>query len=313
MMCANASCAKWTVALAVVGGVAELGRAGEKVVLPGNIELRVSLADGLGNPVANRRFVHNEPIQVSGVLSALNVLESHAAVDRARAHVKRFENARPAEQAKHFEEELASAEAALARANREISRDPLRELAEQLVLTGARDGMGQASQPIEINAVRLEETQGVERTGSLSGAVVKVQWSINTDALPEGSLSLQISPRAPRIDTLNVEMEVVLVSPLDATNAERCRSQYVKAQLALDRGQYQEAVDLAGSAAELGEPLEYYRMAALHVLGDARSATGDVRNALDAYRRALDIARVAFPKSALPSILGRRIRELEGE
>ncbi len=309
----NARCTALAIAIAIITGAADVGRAGERCVLPGNVELRVSVADGLGNPVPNERFVRDELILVSGVLSALDVLEAQAAVDRARAQAMRFGNARSPERAKEAGEQLISAQAALVQAHRKTSRSSLKELADGLVLTPSRDDSRQRSEQIEINAVRLEGPGRPERTGPLGDAIAEVRWLVDTTALPSGTFRLQVSPQAqtPGVGTPHVEVRFVVVPSRDATNAERCRAQYVRAQLAFDAGRYEEAANLAGPAAELGAPFGYYRMAALHVLGDAHYATENTGAALDAYRRALEIAKVAFPKSRLPFILGRRIRELE--
>ena len=134
--------------------------------------------------------------------------------------------------------------------------------------------------------------------------------------LPAGTVTVtvSVSPGADVTATAAPDPSVLdfeLVSTERATAAERARAIYVKAHVAFDKKAYRQVIELAAQAAELGEANGYYRMAALHLLGDAHFALDNKQEALQAYRDVLVIARAAFPKSRLPAILGPRVRQLE--
>jgi len=285
----------------MIGAGGEVRAVGPRSVLPGNVELRVSVADALGNPVSSGRFVEGETVLVKATLSALEVLDARAAADRLQAQMSRPGGAGP--ERTRVEEEFHAMEGKLAAAGDAVVRSPLGGLANRLRLTAEVTRPARAAGTAYPNLVRLVSAGPPPPPDA---AHVETRWSFDSSTAGPGTVSVlvQLEGEAPAAVTFDVVPNDV------ATGSERCRAAYAGAHLALEAKRYKDAADLAATAVALGEPLEYHRMAALHVLGDAQSALGNRSAALAAYRDALQIAVAAFPKSALPAILGSRVQEL---
>lgn len=306
----NAGFAGWVAALAVVGGVAEVGRAGERAILPDGIQLRVSVSDQLGNPVTQDTFVKGEVVLIHATLSDLGALQARANQDRST--VQRLRLAGSLREEEEIRRAAARAEVEQGRAIEGLLPSSLQRMAGKLVLTARRfeQGRGGAAltpTPLEADATIQSSRQSVrDRT--------EVWWKLDSAALLPGPILLQLASGA-HVGAASASMRFELVSPEQASPENRCRSIYVRARLAMEAKppRHDEAARLAEDAAQFGLPNGYYRMAALHTLGDAQSALGNRQAAIAAYRQALDIVNAAFPKSRLPYILSARIRDLEAE
>jgi hypothetical protein len=222
----------------------------------------------------------------------LAVLDARAELNRARVSRKK----------------TGTIEVQLSAARQRLSESPLELLTTGLTLTGKR--LSPFDAIVQLEATRDDIPEAAPR-GEPSDHV-HVWWSVDSDDLPDGTLALEVHPPSGALQDEGhavVEFEVIAVE--GASGSERCRADYVTARLALDAGDYELAAERARESAAVGERVEYYRMAALHVLGNASAALGNDVEALDAYRLVLEIANEAFPKSRLPALLGPVIRRLE--
>ena len=290
--------------------------AGDRFLLPGSVELRLTVSDELSNPVANNRFVTGEVVRVTATLLPLKVLDARAALDAARVRLMVLGSEGSQEKRQQAEQKLASARARVDAARTALAENSLQERADQLVVEVHLSVPSAGSQAAESVPILRQAPLSGMGTSHTVGDVLTLWWQVETTNLPAGTVTVTVSvspdadataAAAPDPSVLDFE----LVSTERATTAERARAIYVKAHVAFDKKAYRHVIELAAQAAELGEANGYYRMAALHVLGDAHFALGNKRAALQAYREVLVIAKAAFPKSGLPTILGPRVRELE--
>lgn len=306
-------------ATAMVVGTASMAHplmAGDRVMLNGNIEMRISIADEIGNPVLEGRFVRGDRVMVTVTLSDMSALKARALAHEAMLYATRAQRTNDPDHRAEATEKLNIAEAAQRDAKRSLAVKALDSLARRLVVRGLRRGVGDPFEEIELPLQSVGVAPGSGGRDSAREAVREVRSAIDTSKLPAGVLSVraevpaaQQRHGAPAI----AEAQLQLVSLDQATPAERGRSAYVKAHAALETGRFVDAARLAKEAADFSPPLDYYQMASWHVLGDAQFALGDRPAALAAYREALRVAEQAFPKSHLRAIVAPRIRELEGE
>jgi hypothetical protein len=263
----------------------------DRLRLPDGIELAVAASDAIGNTEV--RFVQGETIRISATISALDVLDAMARADRAEVTARAPQEGGAAGDVGASRQRVAEAKARVG--------PRLQELRGKLavdVLT-----VGETSRQADVVPVKSGASEIV------NGAREEVWWVFDGASTPAANLTFRVALADPPSE-VRVSVDIVPVEA--ATQAERCRASYIGAHLAFEQGRVQEAAALAREAAGLGESRGYYTMAAFHVLGDAQSRLGDGAGALEAYRRALKIAEAAFPKSNLPDLLGRRIRELGG-
>lgn len=304
-----------TLAVMILGLVASAS-ADDRSMLPGNVELRVTLSDEIGNPVEGNMFVQGEVILVRTTLSSLEALEARAQADKARAKLTMLRKNGMEELAAKCSKDLAAAENRLTLVNRQLAEQPLTALAEQLTVGAIRQQVPGGAVPTALSLSRLANKATEKVDGEADGAVVEVVWSLDSATADCGMVSVRIAPPAMKGGTATsatpAEVRFILLSAEQASGDTRCRSVYVKAHLAVEAKRFKDAVRHAEEASGLGNPLGYYRLASFHVLGNAREALGETKAALEAYRQALAIVEKAFPKAChTHRILTDRIRKLE--
>ena len=300
--------------LAVAANTGATRAWGERSLLPGSVELRLTVSDELGNPVPDNRFVTGEVVLLTVTLLPLKVLDARAALDEAQLRLRVLGSEGSPEKRQQAEQKLASAHARMDTARTALAENSLQERADHLVVKALLSVPPGGSQVDESVPIRRQDPLSGADTSQTAGDVLRLQWQIETSVLQAGTVNVTVSPGTDATATAMLNpaaLDFAVVSTDRATAGERARATYVKAHVALEKKAYRQVIELAAQAAELGEANSYYRMAALHVLGDAHFALGNKRAALQAYREVLVIAKAAFPKSGLPTILGPRVRQLE--
>jgi hypothetical protein len=271
------------------------------------VQLRLQVSDALSNTVPDNRFVEGEQLFVKVVLSAPEVLDAIAELDRASLRVSILETS--GEKAK-----LSEARAALVTSQQTHDR-LLAELTDQAVLDVARKTV-----TLEIYSV-TGATHVITKTASVPRLVtsrveevnpnptVRQQiWELPKDGLGTGNW--QISGAAGEHAAPYAVMFEIVPS-IAATPAERSRALYVHARVARDQENTAGALELAQTAISVGAPLSYDVMSAYALTGDLYSDRDELQLAVNAYEQAIAIAETAFPTSRLPEILRRKIQVLE--